>query len=71
MMENRDEQEVLLENVSPEDLAEKPTEFIPSPKWKRALAWVMFGIFMVGILLWLLHIAVPDWTTQARAYFGY
>ena len=25
------------------------SEFVPSPKWKRVLAWVLFAIVVLGI----------------------
>ncbi len=57
MNENKQEPEVLMENVQPEDLpteAEKTQEeFYPSPKWKRVLAWVLFGVSSLGICCWL------------------
>ena len=43
-------------------------EFIPSPKWKRVFAWVLFGIVVLGICCWLLNIAIPEW---ADKFFGY
>ena len=45
------------------------TEFVPSPKWKRVLAWVLFVIVILGIICWLLGIAVPDWTEKVLDYF--
>lgn len=39
---------------------EKPP-FVPSPKWKRVFAWVLFGIVIIGIITWLLNMACPDW----------
>ena len=70
-MEN---EEVLMENVKPEDL---PTEaeqqekvFVPSAPWKRALAWVLFGIVIVGLATWLMNIANPGWIESVKAWFG-
>ena len=72
MNEKTQESEVLMENIQPEDLpteAEKAKEeFIPSPKWKRVLAWVLFAIVVLGIASWLLNIAVPEWPEKL---FGY
>lgn len=72
MNEKTQESETLMENIQPEDLpteAEKAKEeFIPSPKWKRVFAWVLFGIVVLGICCWLLNIAVPEW---ADKFFGY
>ncbi len=36
-------------------------EYVPSPRWKRVMAWVLFGIMCVAIVLWLLNIAFPTW----------
>lgn len=44
------------------------SEFVPSPKWKRVLAWVLFAIVVLGIASWLLNIAVPEWPEKL---FGY
>ena len=67
-----EEKEVLMENVVPEDLPteeeKKEKEFYPSPAWKRVLAWVLFGILLVGIILWLVGIAVPDWVDTVKAW---
>ncbi len=65
----QDAQEVLLEQVTPEDLPNPEDQipaFAPSPKWKRVLAWVLFGIVAVGIVFWLLGIANPQWVEQLR-----
>lgn len=67
------EQETLMEQVRPEDLPtaeeKQREEFIPSPKWKRVLAWVLFGIVTLGVITWLLNIAMPDWTERVLEYF--
>lgn len=69
-----EEKEVLMENVSPDDLPtevekeEKP--FIPNPKPKRILAWVLFAILMLGICCWLVSIAFPDWVETVKAWFA-
>ena len=44
------------------------SEFVPSPKWKRVLAWVLFAIVVLGIASWLLNIAEPEWPEKL---FGY
>lgn len=68
-MEEKDE--VLMQNVTPEDLpteaerVEKPP-FVPSPKWKRVLAWILFVIVIFGIITWLLNIAYPEWIDAVK-----
>ena len=73
MNENKQEPEVLMENVQPEDLpteAEtKQEEYIPSPRWKRIFAWTLFGILILGILCWLMNIALPEWPEKLFGYF--
>ena len=44
--------------------------FEPSPKWKRIMAWVLFGIVCVGIVCWLLGIAYPHWIESVKEWFG-
>lgn len=46
---------------------EKPV-FVPSPKWKRVLAWVLFVIVAIGIITWLLNIAYPDWIDTVKGW---
>jgi len=41
-------------------------EFVPSPKWKRVLAWIMFAIVCIGIVCWLLGIAFPTWPEAVK-----
>lgn len=58
-----------MENVTPEDLnAAQTPSFVPSPRWKRTLAWVLFAVVLVGILFWLIGIARPEWTAEASAW---
>ncbi|MBR4308327.1 MAG: hypothetical protein IKT58_01895 [Oscillospiraceae bacterium] len=48
--------------VEQEELqAEEVSEFEPSPKWKRVMAWILFGIMVVAIINWLVSIAYPQW----------
>ena len=65
MNENKQEPEVLMQDVQPEDLpteAEKQQEeFYPSPKWKRVL--------VVAIICWLVNIAEPEWADKLLGYF--
>ena len=73
MNENKQEPEVLMQDVQPEDLpteAEKQQEkFYPSPKWKRVLAWTLFGVMVVAIICWLVNIAEPEWADKLLGYF--
>ena len=66
-------EEVLMENVSPEDLpteAEKQEKpFVPSAPGKRILAWVLFAVMVLGICCWLLNIAFPGWIEAVRNWF--
>lgn len=52
--------------TKPEESAEP---YVPSPKWKRVLAWVLFGVVCLGIFLWLLGIARPDWVETVKSWF--
>lgn len=67
-------EEILMENVSPEDLPteaemqEKP--FVPSAPWKRALAWALFAVVVLGLATWLLNIANPGWIETVKGWFG-
>lgn len=49
--------------------AEK-TPFVPSPKWKRVLAWVLFVIVVLGVITWLLNMAFPTWIDAAKAWLA-
>lgn len=70
----KENEEVLMENVSPEDLpteAEKQEKaFVPSAPWKRALAWALFAVMVLGIATWLLNIANPGWIEAVKGWFG-
>lgn len=72
-MKNKEEQEVLMEQITPEDLPSEQeknnNEFIPSPTWKRALAWILVVIVILGIATWLINIACPHWVETIRDYF--
>lgn len=69
----KEKEEVLMENVVPEDLPteeekqEKP--FVPSAPWKRVLAWILFAVVILGIACWLLNIAYPGWIEIVKAWF--
>ena len=43
-------------------------EYIPSPKWKRVMAWILFGIVCAGIVCWLLSIAYPNWIDSTKEW---
>lgn len=48
------------EMLSRNDASQEEKEpFVPSPKWKRVFAWILFAIVTIGIVLWLLNIAYP------------
>lgn len=53
----------------PQQSEEEKTEYIPSPRWKRILAWVLFAVVAVGIGLWLLDIARPEWPDTVWSWF--
>ena len=56
--------------ITQEETPEEPAEpYVPSPKGKRVFAWVLFGIVCLGILLWLLGIARPDWIDTVKSWF--
>ena len=57
-----EQKDMNLEQVNEEQLPapEKP-EFIPSPKWKRIVAWILFAIVVLGTINWLISIAFPTW----------
>lgn len=58
---------------NPEELTELPQEtkepFVPSPRWKRVVAWCLFAVVALGIISWLLGIAEPRWTEKLLDYF--
>lgn len=58
--ENRDlhEQEVL---------EEKP-EFVPSSRWKRVGAWILFAIVILSLGTWLASIAFPNWIEAVKSW---
>lgn len=62
-----DNKELYSENEEVVEQMEKEP-FVPSPKWKRIFAWILFGIVVIGIIFWLLHIAYPDmrWVTAIK-----
>ena len=55
-----------LEQENPEE--KEP--YVSSPRWKRVAAWVLFGVVCVGIVLWLLGIANPTWTDDAKLWMS-
>lgn len=64
--ENR-EGERIMDEEKDLQTEEKPV-FVPSPKWKRVLAWVLFVIVAIGIITWLLNIAYPDWIDTVKGW---
>lgn len=57
-----------LQTQQPEETAEKEP-FVPSPRWKRVMAWCLFAVVALGIVFWLLGIAEPHWTEKLLDYF--
>ena len=50
--------------------AQEKDAYVPSPKWKRVLAWILFSVVCIGIVLWLLGIAYPTWIDSAKAWLS-
>ncbi|MBQ6432239.1 MAG: hypothetical protein IJJ99_10255 [Oscillospiraceae bacterium] len=65
MNEQNNETEIIEE----ENATEK-APFVPSPKWKRVLAWALFVIVVLGIVTWLLNMAFPTWIDAVKAWFA-
>lgn len=42
--------------------------FVPSPRWKRIGAWVLFAIVIVSLGTWLVSIAFPEWIAGIKAW---
>ncbi len=67
-------EEVLMENVSPEDLPTQEEQekkpFVPSSRGKRILAWVLFAVMILGICTWLLNIAYPEWIDVVKSWLS-
>lgn len=65
-----------MEELRPQESApqETPTAekepYVPSSRGRRVFAWILFGIMVVGTVLWLLGIADPNWTEKIIEYFG-
>ncbi len=47
---------------------EEKEPFVPSPKWKRVFAWILFAIVLLGIINWLAGIAFPTWTETLKQW---
>lgn len=60
-----EENEILTEEMP--EKAKAP--FVPSPAWKRTVAWVLFAIVALGIVSWLLNMAYPGWIDAVKAWF--
>lgn len=54
------------ENEVMQEVENEP--YVPSPKWKRVVAWILFGIMVVGIIFWLLGIAYPNWVETVKEW---
>ncbi len=65
-----DEQRKEAEIVEEECNEAQKAPFVPSPGWKRVLAWVLFVIVVLGIITWLLNMAVPTWIDAVKAWFA-
>lgn len=65
---NEKEDQVAEQEVHAEAVPEK-APFVPSAKWKRVMAWVLFAIVAVGVILWLINIADPNWVGKVLDYF--
>ena len=44
--------------------------FVPSPRWKRIGAWILFGIVLISLCTWLISIAVPGWTAGVKDWIA-
>ena len=64
-----DEQNIV-ENETEIVEEEVKAPFVPSPRWKRVLAWVFFVVVVLGIITWLLNIAFPAWIADVKAWFA-
>ncbi|MBQ3356928.1 MAG: hypothetical protein IJG45_07455 [Oscillospiraceae bacterium] len=65
MNERTNETEIIEEAAE-----EEKTPFVPSPKWKRVLAWTLFVIVVLGIVTWLLNMAFPTWIDAVKAWLA-
>ena len=50
------------------NITEEQQEYVPSPKWKRIMAWILFVVMCVGIIFWLLGIAYPNWIDTSKEW---
>ena len=66
MNEQNNETEIVEEEIVEEEKA----PFVPSPVWKRVLAWVLCVIVVLGVITWLLNIAFPTWIDTVKAWFA-
>ena len=51
-----------------EEQEEQETVFVPSPRWKRIGAWILFAIVIVALGTWLVGIAFPGWIEVVKAW---
>ncbi len=68
MTEKLEHEERFEQEISEEELLEAPAA--PAEKWRRVLAWVLFGVMLCGIACWLLNIAFPGWIEALRGWFS-
>ncbi len=54
-----------LDSTQLSEPTEEKAPFVPSPKWKRVFAWVLFAIVILAVINWLLGIAIKDWPGAA------
>ena len=66
--EEMTEQSVAENTETEESAVEEKEPFVPSPTSKRAFAWILFVIVLLGIVSWLLSIAFPGWIETVRAW---
>ncbi len=64
-----DQENMEMESLPQEELLEEKEPFTPSPKWKRVVAWILFGIVMLGVINWLVSIAYPEWPKWVMEQF--
>lgn len=48
---------------------EEQEVFVPSPRWKRIGAWILFAIVIIALGTWLASIAFPGWIEVVKNWF--
>lgn len=56
------------ENRDLVELEEQEEVFVPSPRWKRIGAWILFAIVIIALGTWLASIAFPGWVEAVKAW---